>query len=118
MTLFFSDNKISDTAKQAAKIKLGLSDEGMPCVLASGLTDAEQAEPKQIRVLLEPQVDAIVKINFRVHRLELSNLRQKQGEHVTEYVTCIRDKAAKCSFLDDELNKRLTCPSLQGQVVT
>ena len=48
MTLFLSDNEISDTAKQATNIKLGLFDEGMRRMLASRLTDAEQADPKQI----------------------------------------------------------------------
>ena len=107
MTLFLDDNEITDDAKKSTKIKLGLGDEGMRRVLASGLTEDQQKDPKEIWNLLESQVDASVKINFHVHRLELSNLRQRQGESITEYATRIRDKAIKCSFNKDELNKRL-----------
>lgn len=107
MGLFFDDNNITEDVQKATKIKLALGDEGMRRILASGLTEAEQKRPAQLWTLIESEVDASVKINFRVHRLELSNLRQKSEENISEYVSRLREKAKKCEFESDELNERL-----------
>ena len=107
MTLFLEDQEITDTAKQSTKIKIALGDEGIRRVLNSGLSDNEQKDPGKLWSLIEEQVDATVKINFRVHRLEFSNFRQKTDENINDYVSRLREKAAKCEFEAGELNERL-----------
>ena len=72
MTLYLKDIKIDDLTKQAIKIKISVEDEGIRQILLSGLTEEQQRDPRQLRNLLEEQLDASVKINYRVHHLELS----------------------------------------------
>ncbi|XP_014667285.1 PREDICTED: uncharacterized protein LOC106808892 [Priapulus caudatus] len=76
-------------------------------VLASGLSTEDQKDPEKIWDLLESQVDATVKINFRVHRLEFFNMRQKPDEDITTYMSRLREKATKCEFVAEELHERL-----------
>ena len=103
------DKEITDAAQQATKIESAISNEGIRRVLASGLTDEERKKPEKIWTLLEQQLDASAHINYRV---ELSNMMQKPGESITEYVSRLRQKAAKCEFMPknlqvDELSERL-----------
>ena len=56
-------------------------------ILASGLTTEECKDPDQIWNFLEGQVDATVKINFRVHRLEFAHMRQKTEENITDFIS-------------------------------
>ena len=107
MSLYLEDRDITDAAKQAMQIKLAIGDEGMRRLLASGLSDADQKKPTAIWTLLESQLDATVKINFRVHRLEFANLRQKPTEPTADFVSRLREKASKCEFEEAELNERL-----------
>ena len=77
-----------------------------------GLTDEDRKKPEKIWTLLEEQLDASTHINYIVHRLGLSNMLQKSGESITEYVSRLRQKAAKCEFMPknlqgDELSERL-----------
>ena len=107
MRLYFDDNDITDNTKKATKIKLAVGDEGMRRILSSGLTDAQQNMPDELWTLFETQVDASVKINFRVHRLEFSTMKMKANEYITDFVSRLREKALKCEFTDNELNERL-----------
>ena len=107
MDLYFEDQEITDKGKQATKIKIAIGDEGMRRILSSGLSIDEKKKPDKIYKLLEQQLDASVKINFRVHRLEFSQLRQNADENITDFVSRLRDKASKCDFDADELNQRL-----------
>ena len=56
-------------------------------LLASGLSDVDLKKPDTIWNLLEEQLDASVKINFRVHRLEFAHMPQKPGETITDYIS-------------------------------
>ena len=57
--------------------------------------------------LLERQVDTSLNVNFRIHRLEFAQMKQKPTENITEYVSRLRGKATKCDFRNEELNERL-----------
>ena len=105
--LYFEDQGITEAPKQATKIKIAIGDEGMRRILSSGLSDADKKLPGKIFSLLENQLDASVKINFRVHRLEFGQIRQNADENITDFVSRLREKAIKCDFEEDELNQRL-----------
>lgn len=107
INLYFEDQEIDDDAKQAVKIKIAIGDEGMRRILSSGLSDEDKKIPEKIFELLEHQLDASVKINFRVHRLEFAQLWQKSTENITDFISRLREKASKCDFDLDELNQRL-----------
>lgn len=51
LIVFFLDHKISDSTKQAIEIKIALGDEGMRHILASSLSNSEQANPTNIWAL-------------------------------------------------------------------
>ena len=101
------DQNVKEGHKQAIKIKIAIGDEGMRRILASGLSDDEKKDPNAVWVLIEEQVDATVKINVRVHRLEFAHMRQKAEENITDFVSRLREKAIKCKFENNELNERL-----------
>ena len=48
MDLYCEDHEVTDAQKQATKIKLGVGDEGMRRLLASGLTAAQLRQPKEL----------------------------------------------------------------------
>ena len=107
MILYLEDLEVTEPAKQATKIKIAVGDEGMRRILASGLTEAEQKVPEKVWTLIEAEVDASVKINFRVHRLEFARMKQKTDETISQFLSRLRDKATKCEFGKAELNERL-----------
>ena len=107
MQLYLEDNEIDDAGKQATKIKIAIGDEGMRRLLASGLTNEEQRDPEAIYNMLEEQLDATVKISYRVHRLEFIHMQQNADEAITDFVARLRNKAAKCEFDNVEKNERL-----------
>ena len=107
MNLYLEDQNITDLVKQATKIKIASGDEGMRRILHSGMTDEDQKKPSELWKLLENEVDFTVKISFRVHRLEFSNIRQENDENTQQYLSRLREKALKCKFEPDELNERL-----------
>ncbi len=107
MELYFIDNSITDDAKKAVKIKIASGDEGMRRLLTSGLSETELKTSEEIWKLFESQLDASIKINFRVHRLEFSTLHQQTDEVITSYVSRLREKALKCEFEKSELEERL-----------
>ena len=107
MNLYLEDINLTDEAKKATKIKIAVGDEGMRRILTSGLSEADQKQPTKLWNLFEQQVDTSLSVNFRVHRLEFAQLRQKPTENITEYVSRLRAKASQCDFSADELNERL-----------
>ena len=80
MTLYLEDKEVTDTTKQATKIKIAIGDEGIHRVLASGRSEEEQKVPENIWTLVEEQLDASTHINYQVHHLELSNMLQKPDQ--------------------------------------
>ena len=109
MTLYLEDKEVTDTTKQATKIKIAIGDEGIRRVLASGLSEEEQKAPENIWTLLAEQLDASTHINYRVHikPSELSNMLQKPGESITEYVSRLRQKPQSvnsCQRISKEMN--------------
>ena len=107
MDLYFADIDLTDKAKQAIKIKISLGDEGMRRILASGISAADSAVPDKLYELIEGQVDASVRINYRVHRLEFSTLRQQPAEPISDFISRLREKASKCQLPEDELSERI-----------
>ena len=83
--LYFEDQEIPQE-KQSTKLQIAVGDEGMRRILSSGLTAEERKTAKNIFTLLESQLDATVKISFRVHRLEFQNLRQR-AESITDFIS-------------------------------
>lgn len=69
MELYLLDNEVTDSVKQAIKIKLALGNEGLRKINASGLSEEDQKKPDKIRGLFESQLR--VSVSFRIHRLEL-----------------------------------------------
>lgn len=107
MELFFMDQEITDDAKKAIKIKIALGDEGVRRIMNSGLTQENQRDPKEIWKQIESEVDVSIKINFRIHRLEYSQIRQRPEETITGFISRLREKASRCEFENEELNERL-----------
>ncbi len=75
MKLCLLDNEVTDPRKIAVKLKITLGNQGLKRLNASSLTDEDQLDPQQIWALFDDQLQ--VKVNFRVHRLELMHYRQK-----------------------------------------
>ena len=104
--LYFEDQEIP-AEKQSTKLQIAVGDEGMRRILSSGLSADERKVAKNIFTLLESQLDATVKISFRVHRLEFQNMRQREEESITDFISRLREKSTPCNFRNDELNDRL-----------
>ncbi|XP_038046793.1 uncharacterized protein K02A2.6-like [Patiria miniata] len=103
--LCLADQDITDQAKQAVKIKIAVGKEGLRKINASSLTEDEQRDPSKLWDLFEKQLK--VKLNFRIHRLELMRYRQKPKEHLDEFVNRCRAKAVECQFTVEELTERV-----------
>ena len=65
-------------------------------LLASGLSQDQLNTPKEIWDMFDAQLDASLKINLRVHRLEFSYMHQHIEELITTCVSRLREKASKC----------------------
>ena len=53
----------------------------------SGHTEDQKKQTLQIRTLLEEQNDACVKINYQVHHLDISHMKPKPNENITDYMS-------------------------------
>ena len=107
INLYFEDANITEDKKKAIKIKIASGDEGMRRIMNSGMTTTEQDIPERIWELLESEVDAAVKVSFRVHRLEFNNIRQNPDETTQQFISRLREKAHKCNFNQEELSERI-----------
>jgi transposase InsO family protein len=105
MDLFFLDIGLTDEAKQAVKIKIALGVEGLRRINSSGLSAEDQKDPKKIWDMFDAKLN--VKVNFRVHRLELMRYKQKPEETIDDFVGRCREKAKDADFTDEELAERI-----------
>ena len=64
-------------------------------LLNSDLSETDKKKPAKIWSLLESEVDASVKVSFRVHRLEFSHIMQNKDENTQNHIE------------PDELNERI-----------
>ena len=68
----------------------------------SSLTADQLQDPKNIwdrLALLEPSQ------NFRIHRLEMQRLSQKQGESVEDFYIRIKTRALKCKYASEDITQ-------------
>ena len=105
MELCLLDNDVTDSAKQATKIKIAIGNEGLRRINASSLSEDDQKKPSKLWDLIEGQLN--VSVNFRIQRLELMRYKQKPGETIDEFVNRCRTKAKECQFEEKELSERL-----------
>jgi hypothetical protein len=105
MTLVCEDNEVKEDEAIVLKIKIGLGDEGLRRLNASGLSDAQLKKPTDIWNFLERNLQ--VSVNFRIQRLLLMQMRQRGDETLDDFVTRARTHALKCEFTDDELKERI-----------
>ena len=88
MELCLQDNDVRDPKKQAIKIKIAVGNEGLRRINASGLSNDDQEKPAMLWSTLEGQLK--VKLNFRIHRLELMRYRQHSNETIDDFVNRCR----------------------------
>ena len=105
MELCLTDNDVVDKKKQANKIKIYVGTAGLKRINASGLSDNDKEDPDKLWLLFENQLK--IKVNFRIHRLELSRYRQKADESIDDFVGRCRAKAKDCDFEKAELSERV-----------
>ena len=82
---------------QYSYIMLWLGTEGLRLVNTWGLSDEQLKDPQNIwdKLAQLEQTD-----NFRIHRLELQKLTQRQGESIEDFSLRLREKALKCKYSD------------------
>ena len=85
MLLVCDDNEVTDREKKARRIKIGVGDEGLRRLNASGLSEAETKDPDRLWTFFEDQLK--VAVNFRVHRLALMHYHQLESETLDDFVT-------------------------------
>ena len=83
MALCLQDNNVQDPKKQAIKIKIAVGNEGLRRLNASSLSNDDQQNPAKLWSTLEDQLK--VRVNFRIHRLELMRYRQNTSESIDEF---------------------------------
>ena len=105
MQLVCEDNDITTDDKLARKIKIGLGDEGLRRLNASGLSEEDLKKPTKIWSFFENQLQ--VSINFRIQRLILMQMRQRTNECLDDFITRARGQALKCEFENKELEERI-----------
>ena len=105
MSLILLDENIVDPAKQAIKIQTAVGTEGLQRLNASTLTDEDKKDPTKIYKLFDDQLD--IKVNFRLHRMELMTFRQNEHETTDEVVNPARHKDSLCDFGEPELVERI-----------
>ena len=87
------DNDVTENERIARKIEIGVGDEGLRRLNASGLSNVEQKIPQNCGRCLR--------------RLSLMQYRQKEDESLDEFVTRARTQAQMCEFEDKEMQKRI-----------
>lgn len=105
MELCILDNGLTAKAKIATKIKLAIGPQGLRKLNASSLTEDDKKEPEKLWNLFEEQLN--IKVNFRVHRLELMRYKQKPGETLDNFINRCREKARDCDFSEEEISERI-----------
>ena len=105
MELYFDDEDISDKKIQARKICRSIGDEGLKKLNASGLSEDDKKNPEKLWELFENMLR--IKVNFRIHRLQFMQYRQKDDKSIDEFVTRARTLTQKCEFTNKELEERI-----------
>lgn len=105
MTLILTDENVIDPAKQAIKIQIAVGNEGLKRLNASMLSDTDKQDPAKLYKLFEDQLD--IRVNFRIHRMELMTFRQTERESTDEFVNRARHKGSLCDFDECELVERV-----------
>ena len=105
MTLILIDENVVEPAKQAIKLQIAVGTEGLQRLNASTLTDEEKQDPAKIDKLFDDQLN--IKVNFRIHRMELMTFRQNENETTDEFVNRARHKGSLCDFGEPELVERI-----------
>ena len=106
MTLILIDENVVEPAKEAIKLQIAVGTEGLLQRLnASTLTDEEKQDPAKIHKLFDDQLN--IKVNFRIHRMELMTFRQNENETTDEFVNRARHKGSLCDFGEPELVERI-----------
>ena len=107
MTLILIDENVVEPAKQAIKLEIAVGTEGLQRLNASTLTDEEKQDPAKIYKLFDDQLN--IKVNFRIHRMELMTFRQNENETTDEFVNRARHKGSLdlCDFGEPELVERI-----------
>ena len=99
--MWFTVNQTAD-ALQHNYIMLWLGSEGLRLLNSWSLTADQLQDPKNIwdrLALLEPSQ------NFRIHRLEMQRLSQKQGESVEDFYIRIKTQALKCKYASEDITQ-------------
>ena len=104
IAIYCEDENIP-SSKQHLKILRGIGDEGIRRLQSSGLSDTEKKNTDKLWDFFRSQVSH--DINFRVHRLTLMNLRQKEHESLDEFIARARTVGHKCQFEKNDLDERL-----------
>ena len=101
------DENVVEPAKQAIGLKrqIAVGTEGLQRLNASTLTDEEKQDPAKIYKLFDDQLN--IKVNFRIHRMELMTFRQNENETTDEFVNRARHKGSLCDFEEPELVERI-----------
>ena len=105
LILVCEDNDVTVPASIARKIKIGIGDEGLRRLNASGLTEEQLKDPERIWSFFEDHLR--VNINFRIQRLILMQMRQRTEECLDDFVTRARTQALHCEFDDRDLQERI-----------
>ena len=74
--------------------------DGLQRLNASTLTDEDKKDPAKIYKLFDDQLD--IKVNFRIHRMELMTFRQNDNETTDAFVNRARHKGSLCDFGDPD----------------
>lgn len=88
MELCFIDHNIAEPNKRVVKIKIAVGNEGLKKINASGLSVEDQNDPVKLWSLFEDQLK--VKVNFRIHRLELIRYKQGKQESLDDFINRCR----------------------------
>ena len=80
MELYLQYSGVTEGPMQATKIKLALGNKGLQRLNASRLSDEDKKDPMKIWMLFSDQLT--VKVNFRIHRLELMKYCQRSDENL------------------------------------
>ncbi|KAJ8046317.1 hypothetical protein HOLleu_04951 [Holothuria leucospilota] len=105
LELCFIDHNIAEPNKRAVKIKIAVGNEGLKKINASGLSVEDQNDPVKLWSLFEDQLK--VKVNFRIHRLELIRYKEGKQESLDDFINRCRQKAAECDFNQNEIAERI-----------
>ena len=105
MLLSLEDHGITDKKKQSVKIKLAVGTEGLCKINNSGMSAEDQDDPEKLWKVFEDQLH--LKVNYRIHRLEIMHFRQRPNETIDEFVNRCRAKGVECEFDNGELAERI-----------